>query len=135
MSHEVNEPTPPIEDSIEDKLWKLGINYGYFWMPTLDQEPEEDRLNREAFLGQVLALIESELDSQTQEAERFNYDLGYKDAEVACAKRVVEARVEELGSIHDSATGMIDASNLRDSIMERILKLQSLQTKEPKEDI
>jgi hypothetical protein len=32
-------------------------------------------------------LFEQELDSQVKEAERFNYDLGYKDAEVQLAKQ------------------------------------------------
>lgn len=49
-------------ESIEEQLNRLGINYGYFWNPILDQEPEEDRLNREEFVKQLLTLIAQEKD-------------------------------------------------------------------------
>lgn len=45
---------------LSEQLDELGISYGYFWNRTLNQEPEEDRLNREAFTIQISQLFEKE---------------------------------------------------------------------------
>lgn len=68
----------------------------------------------DAYEDDLVQLFDQELSKDLQEAERFHYDLGYKDGRVECAKRVEEAdkAIDEVLKERDSLEERLDSISI-----------------------
>lgn len=105
------------EEAVRDAIVKYRISCDYRWTDLkngyMSQEDYEKSIN--VSLDNLMELINRDTDSQVKEAERFNYELGYRTAVTDLTQKFQAIKQEAYADIFDTYDYNI--------IAERVLEL------------